>query len=123
MQSIIWTGRNLSRALINGICSRTNSTTNSASAAEPRTKSEPHLISAICGFPKQFRTKRRTSTPKGQIGEDAWFSVRHKALDVLGKPFNHTSPFTCPRLRFRTLTLALLAYNFKLRISTCASSC
>lgn len=45
-------------------------------------KGEPHFISAVCGFPKDFiKNKLR----KGQFGDDAWFTAKHKSLDVLGK--------------------------------------
>jgi len=98
MQSLIWTGRNVSRALINGICARTNN-----SAAEQRPKHEPHLVSAICGFPKQFRTKKKT-TAKGQIGDDAYFAVRHKTVDVLGN--TEMQPFRPPKSKNRLVFAA-----------------
>ncbi|XP_059483167.1 protein phosphatase PTC7 homolog [Neocloeon triangulifer] len=83
MQSLIWTGRNLSRALISGICSRTQSSTSATSTESRPNAQQPHFVSATCGFPKQL-VKRRAPAKPGQIGDDAWFVGRHKTLDVLG---------------------------------------
>lgn len=78
MQSIVWTGRLLSRALWNGI------TNYSTSCADPNLsrKREPHILSAVCGFPKDFTNAR---LKKGQFGDDAWFSAKSKTSDVIGK--------------------------------------
>ena len=83
MHSIVYTGRLLSRALWNGI---TNYTT-SAEASVSR-KREPHLVHAVCGFPKDFA---QAKLKKGQFGDDAWFHAYNKASDVIGKSL-HASP-------------------------------
>ncbi|KAL1140538.1 hypothetical protein AAG570_000468 [Ranatra chinensis] len=80
MQSISWTGRVLSRALWNGI------TNYSANCSEPNSivkarKREPHILSVVCGFPKELT---RSKLKKGQFGDDAWFSAKFRSTDVLG---------------------------------------
>ncbi|GLG98465.1 Phosphatase PTC7-like protein [Gryllus bimaculatus] len=76
MQSIVWTGRLLSRALWNGLSSYSN-------CAEPNLnrRHESRIVSAVCGFPKELAyTKFR----KGQFGDDAWFMAKYKSADVIG---------------------------------------
>jgi hypothetical protein len=80
MQSIGWTGRLLSRALWNGI---TNCSSNSSEAnLIQQRKREPHFLSVVCGFPKDFAQSKQK---KGQFGDDAWFSAKIKSSDVLGR--------------------------------------
>lgn len=76
MHSLVWTGRILSRALWNTIVNY--------SSADPNLcrKREPHILSAACGFPKEFTHAR---LKKGQFGDDAWFSAKYKTADVIGK--------------------------------------
>ncbi|XP_046681140.1 protein phosphatase PTC7 homolog [Homalodisca vitripennis] len=76
MHSIVWTGRILSRALWNSI-------TNYSNCADPklRPKREPHIFSAVSGFPKDIRHARPR---KGQFGDDAWFFTKCKSADVFG---------------------------------------
>lgn len=76
MHSLFVTGRLISRALLNGIH-------NFSTAADPKLqqKTEPHLVSAVCGFSKERKIQRLV---KGQFGDDAWFTARYKATDVLG---------------------------------------
>ncbi|XP_065335245.1 protein phosphatase PTC7 homolog [Cloeon dipterum] len=90
MQSLIWTGRHVSRALFGGICSCSShsqhqqyplSSSSPSAAATERPGPEARLVSAICGFPKSV--KKRPAA-RNQIGDDAWFVGRHKALEVLG---------------------------------------
>lgn len=68
----------LSRALWNGIAN------NVSTAADPsiQRKTEPHLVSAVCGFSKERKIQRLI---KGQFGDDAWFTAKYKTADVLGK--------------------------------------
>uniref|UniRef100_A0A6M2DKC7 Protein phosphatase n=1 Tax=Xenopsylla cheopis TaxID=163159 RepID=A0A6M2DKC7_XENCH len=73
MQSICWTGRLLSRALRNGLSLSTLIDTN--------VKREPHFVSVVCGFPKDFSS---ASIRKGQFGDDAWFAAKNKCVDVIG---------------------------------------
>lgn len=77
MHSLIWTGRVLTRALWGSI-------TNYSHNIEPNVnrKRESHLVSAVCGFPKDFVNSR---LKKGQFGDDAWFSAKYKTADVIGK--------------------------------------
>ncbi|XP_050311420.1 protein phosphatase PTC7 homolog [Anthonomus grandis grandis] len=76
MHSLFVTGRLLSRALLNGIH-------NFSTATDPKLqqKTEPHLVSAVCGFSKERKIQRLVN---GQFGDDAWFKVHHKSADVLG---------------------------------------
>lgn len=77
MQSIVWTGRLLSRALWNGISNYSN-------CAEPNVnrKRESRIVSAVCGFPKELANAR---FKKGQFGDDAWFTAKYKSADVIGE--------------------------------------
>ena len=77
MQSIVWTGRLLSRALWNGISNYSN-------CAEPNVnrRHESRIVSAVCGFPKELAHAR---LKKGQFGDDAWFIAKYKSADVIGK--------------------------------------
>lgn len=76
MHSLLITGRLISRAIWNGIA-------NVSTATDPniQRKTEPQLISAVCGFSKS-KTKRLIT---GQFGDDAWFTAKYKTADVLGK--------------------------------------
>ncbi|XP_074039517.1 protein phosphatase PTC7 homolog isoform X2 [Leptinotarsa decemlineata] len=76
MHSLLITGRLLSRALWNGI-------TNVSTATDPsrQRKTEPQLVSAVCGFSKRRKIQRLI---KGQFGDDAWFTAKYKTADVLG---------------------------------------
>ncbi|KAF2902119.1 hypothetical protein ILUMI_04068 [Ignelater luminosus] len=76
MHTLWLTGRLLSRAIWNGI-------SNISTAADPnlQRKADPHIISAVCGFPKERRIQRLI---KGQFGDDAWFTAKYKTADVLG---------------------------------------
>lgn len=49
---------------------------------------EASFVSAVCGFPKDFARGR---IRKGQFGDDAWFSAKFKAVEVIGKVFDDTS--------------------------------
>lgn len=79
MHSIVWTGRILSRALWSSI---TNYSTN-CSDAQVQNKRQPHILSAVSGFPKDF--KQTTRLIRGQFGDDAWFFSKCKTADVFGK--------------------------------------
>jgi protein phosphatase PTC7 len=77
MHSLWLTGRLISRAIFNGI-------TNLSTAADPniQRKTDPQLVSAVCGFSKERGIQRLI---KGQFGDDAWFTAKHKSADVLGQ--------------------------------------
>ncbi|CAG9774033.1 unnamed protein product [Ceutorhynchus assimilis] len=77
MHSLFVTGRLISRALLNGIHN------NFSTASDPKLqqKTEPHLVSAVCGFSKERKIQRLA---KGQFGDDAWFMAKDKIADVLG---------------------------------------
>lgn len=75
MQSLFWTGRLVSHALWNRVASFSN-------APETAAAKKPQLLSAACGFPKEF--SKRTRLQKGKFGDDAWFSAKWKSADVLG---------------------------------------
>ncbi|CAH0563542.1 unnamed protein product [Brassicogethes aeneus] len=77
MHSIWVTGRLLSRAIWNGL---SNYSTSSADPALKQ-KSEPCLVSAVCGFSKDKKIQRLL---KGTFGDDAWFTAKQKNADVLG---------------------------------------
>ncbi|XP_063220781.1 protein phosphatase PTC7 homolog isoform X2 [Bacillus rossius redtenbacheri] len=76
MQSIVWTGRLISRALWNGL-------SNYSTCTDPgvNRRQETRLVSAVCGFPKELANAR---LKKGQFGDDAWFTAKYKSAEVLG---------------------------------------
>lgn len=76
MHSLLITGRLLSRAIWNGFA-------NISTATDPnyQRKTEPCLVSAVCGFSKEKKIQRLI---KGQFGDDAWFTAKYKSADVLG---------------------------------------
>ncbi|CAH0390608.1 unnamed protein product [Bemisia tabaci] len=76
MNSLVLTGRLLSRALWNGISSY-------SSVADPNVsrKREPCMLSAVCGFPKDFA---KSVSLRGKFGDDAWFTAKSRTADVLG---------------------------------------
>lgn len=76
MQSLVWTGRLVSRALWNSI-------SNFSTTPDPLVskKLEPHIVSAASGFPKHLTNAK---IRKGAFGDDAWFSAKWKSSDVMG---------------------------------------
>lgn len=76
MQSLVWTGRLVSRALWNSI---SNYSTNPDPIIGK--KVEPHLLSAVSGFPKNLSGSK---IKPGKFGDDAWFSAKWRTSDVLG---------------------------------------
>lgn len=76
MHSLWLTGRLLTRAIWNGI-----SNYSQAAEGSVQRQTEPYLVSAVCGFPKEKIFKRLI---KGQFGDDAWFTARNKSAEVLG---------------------------------------
>lgn len=77
MQQIVTTGRLISRALWNGFTNLSPSNTEHVNK-----KREPSFLYAVCGFPKE--SSRKHHLIKGKFGDDAWFSAKGKATDVLG---------------------------------------
>lgn len=76
MQQIVTTGRLISRALWNGF-----SNLSPSSSEHVNKKREPSFLYAVCGFPKDSSRKLPI---QGKFGDDAWFSAKGKATDVLG---------------------------------------
>lgn len=76
MQSLVWTGRLVGRALWNSI-------SNFSTTPDPvvNKKLEPHILSAVSGFPKNLNGSK---LKQGKFGDDAWFSAKWKTSDVLG---------------------------------------
>uniref|UniRef100_A0A2H8TK18 Protein phosphatase n=1 Tax=Melanaphis sacchari TaxID=742174 RepID=A0A2H8TK18_9HEMI len=77
MQQIVSTGRLISRALWNGFTNLAPS-----NSEHVNKKREPSFLYAVCGFPKE--SSRKHPPIKGKFGDDAWFSAKGKATDVLG---------------------------------------
>lgn len=77
MQSLVWTGRLVSRALWNSI---SNYSTNTDPLVNK--KFEPHILSAVSGIPKNLCGSK---IKKGKFGDDAWFTAKWRTSDVLGK--------------------------------------
>uniref|UniRef100_A0A1A9W6F3 Protein phosphatase n=1 Tax=Glossina brevipalpis TaxID=37001 RepID=A0A1A9W6F3_9MUSC len=80
MHSLGWSSKLISRALRSGFSAlletATNVTSNSGGS-----KSRPHFISVVCGFPKDFLTSKYKP---GKYGEDSWFKTSTSNADVLG---------------------------------------
>nr|CAD7264006.1 unnamed protein product [Timema shepardi] len=75
-ESIVWTGRLLSRALWNGLSNYSN-------CVDPNLnrRNESRIVSAVCGFPKELANAK---LKRGQFGDDAWFTARYKSSEVIG---------------------------------------
>lgn len=104
MNSAIICGRTLTRALVSGVCSYSSSTctsTQKPSDSESdvriginltlpwkREKEKPKkklcLLTASCGFPKDWKGFTTAFIKHGRFGDDASFITRHKSSDVLG---------------------------------------
>lgn len=80
MQQIVTTSRLISRALWNGFTNLSPS-----NSEHVNKKREPSFLYAVCGFPKE--SSRKHPLIKGKFGDDAWFSAKGKATDVLGRYF------------------------------------
>ena len=88
MHSLTVYGRLLSRTIINGLysnCSsssptRPNSTSTVAESSSCKIQSK--LVSAVAGFPKDFKSGK---VRKGKIGDDAWLLKCVNSTDILGK--------------------------------------
>lgn len=73
MQSICLTGRALSRVLLNKF----------STFIEPHlSKSQPHFVSVVCGFPKDLLNSKYKL---GKFGDDSWFMTTTRTADVIGK--------------------------------------
>ena len=73
MQSICLTGRALSRVLFNKF----------STLIEPHlSKSQPHFVSVVCGFPKDLLNSKYKL---GKFGDDSWFMTTTRTADVIGK--------------------------------------
>ena len=70
MQSICWTTTRLIRSAIRF-----------STLAEAHSKSRPHLVSVVCGFPKDLL---RTKYKLGKFGDDSWFMAQNDEADVIG---------------------------------------
>jgi hypothetical protein len=70
MQSSIITVRALSRILKNKF----------STFLDPALQKKPHLVSVVCGFPKNMRAPYRI----GKFGDDAWFTSSTNSADVIG---------------------------------------
>ncbi|CAO1396520.1 unnamed protein product [Diamesa hyperborea] len=72
MQSICLTGRALSRVLLNKF----------STFIEPHlSKSQPHFVSVVCGFPKDLLNSKYKL---GKFGDDSWFMTTTRTADVIG---------------------------------------
>lgn len=85
MHSLSWTTRLISRALRGSFSTlldtaAANVVSNSASNSS---KTSPHFVSVVCGFPKDFLTCKRSYKP-GKYGEDSWFKTATNTADVIG---------------------------------------
>jgi protein phosphatase PTC7 len=72
MQSLCWTTRILSRALRSSF----------STLVETHRAQQPHFISVVCGFPKDFL---HTKYKLGKFGDDSWFLSSTAKADVIGK--------------------------------------
>ncbi|XP_037936599.1 protein phosphatase PTC7 homolog [Teleopsis dalmanni] len=80
MHSLSWTSRLISRALRSGFSTLVESANKSAPTPNA-SKSKPHFVSVVCGFPKDFLTSRYKP---GKYGEDSYFKTSTNTADVIG---------------------------------------
>ncbi|KAL9873798.1 protein phosphatase PTC7 homolog [Glossina fuscipes] len=80
MHSLGWSSKLISRALRSGFSALLETTTN-VTSNNGGSKSRPHFISVVCGFPKDFLTSKYKP---GKYGEDSWFKTSTSNADVLG---------------------------------------
>lgn len=73
MQALAGLSRSISRALVNGVVQRSQSTELSQKSSDAETK----LVTAVSGFPKPGSSYNIDNILKGQIGDDAYFVARH----------------------------------------------
>lgn len=82
MQAIIQTGRLVTRALLNGVYGyKTQPENTSQNVKKHGALTSPQVKTALAGFPKDFSIVRHM---KGQFGDDASFTAKHKSVEVLG---------------------------------------
>jgi len=72
MQAIAGLSRSISRALVQGVVQRSQST-----EVSNKSSAESKLVTAISGFPKPGSSFNIDNILKGQIGDDAYFVARH----------------------------------------------
>lgn len=72
MQALAGLTRSISRALLQGVAQRSQSTELQKSA-----ESQTKLVTAVSGFPKPGSSYNIDNILKGQIGDDAYFVARH----------------------------------------------
>lgn len=83
-------GRLLSRSIVSGLYSCSNSpsgsvranVTNANSSESVVSKLKPKLVSAVAGFPKDWKSGK---VKKGQVGDDAYIITNVDNADILGK--------------------------------------
>jgi len=72
MQALAGLSRSISRALVQGVVQRSQST-----EVSQKTSTDSKLVTAISGFPKPGSAFNIDNILKGQIGDDAYFVARH----------------------------------------------
>jgi len=75
MQAIVGLSRGLSRAFVNGVVSRSQSTAESSPGSS--SDAEHRLVTAVSGFSKPGSNYNIDNILRGQIGDDAYFIARH----------------------------------------------
>lgn len=94
MQAIAGLSRSISRALLQGVVQRSQST----DIANKPNDADTRLVTAVSGFPKPGSSYNIDHILKGQIGDDAYFIARH--VDEWSSDFNEDSENEAPeRLR------------------------
>lgn len=73
MQAIVGLSRGISRAFVNGVVSRSQSTPESSQTSE----AEHRLVTVVSGFSKPGSSYNIDNILRGQIGDDAYFIARH----------------------------------------------
>ncbi|XP_076312760.1 protein phosphatase PTC7 homolog isoform X2 [Tachypleus tridentatus] len=87
VQSAVTYGRILTRALfnrINGVYSYSSNSAEVGCVARCSTKRDLRLLTASCGFPKDWTGFSASLLRKGRFGDDACFIAKYKTSDVLG---------------------------------------
>lgn len=88
MQAIAGLSRSISRALVQGVVQRSQS----SEASQNLENGDARLVTAISGFPKPGSSYNIDNILKGQIGDDAYFVARH--VDEWSTDFGEDNPAT-----------------------------
>jgi len=77
MQALAGLSRSISRAFVQGVVQRSQSTSSEVGSSPDKDATEYGLVTAVSGFPKPGSAYNIDNILRGQIGDDAYFVARH----------------------------------------------